>query len=100
MRYTNAALPSRPWFCEHRNTITTYVRVRPCVYSVQTSDGRPDASGEGCRARGQAQGASPSARVTTQIWRAGFWGKARLLCMCPPRAFQYLRHSTDFSSHI
>jgi hypothetical protein len=23
MWYTNAALPSRPWFCEHRNTITT-----------------------------------------------------------------------------
>ena len=27
MRYTNAALPSRPWFCEHRNTITRLYRV-------------------------------------------------------------------------
>ena len=44
MRYTNAALPSRPWFCEHRNTITTYAKreqrdkaVRPQTQSRHTS---------------------------------------------------------------
>jgi hypothetical protein len=33
MRYTNAALPSRPWFCEHRNTITTPKAVQSRVHS-------------------------------------------------------------------
>lgn len=44
MWYTNAALPSRPWFCEHRNTITMHTQRDRSLYVTSIAHLSPSRS--------------------------------------------------------